>query len=63
MVCIRCKMVVKDELAKLELPYKTVELGEIEFSENISATKLEELDALVNEINLKFNRFKVECRF
>lgn len=37
MVCIRCKMVVKDELAKLGLHYTTVELGEAEVVENISA--------------------------
>lgn len=36
MVCIRCKMVVKDELAKLGLHFKTVELGEVEIFENIS---------------------------
>jgi AraC-like DNA-binding protein len=37
MVCIRCKMVVKDELTKLGLHYTTVELGEAEIMENISA--------------------------
>ncbi len=30
MVCIRCKMVVKDELNKLGLTYGQVELGEVE---------------------------------
>jgi AraC-like DNA-binding protein len=37
MVCIRCKMVVKVELAKLGLHYTTVELGEVEIMETISA--------------------------
>ena len=37
MVCIRCKMVVKDELTKLGLHYTVVELGEVEIMENISA--------------------------
>jgi len=37
MVCIRCKMVVKDELAKLGLHYTVVELGEAEIMETISA--------------------------
>jgi AraC-like DNA-binding protein len=37
MVCIRCKMVVKAELEKLGLHYTTVELGEVEVMENISA--------------------------
>ncbi len=37
MVCIRCKMVVKDELTKLGLHYTIVELGEADIVENISA--------------------------
>lgn len=36
MVCIRCKMVVKEELKKLGLHYTTVELGEVEVLENVS---------------------------
>jgi len=36
MVCIRCKMVVKDELKKLGLQYTRVELGEAEIIENIA---------------------------
>ena len=36
MVCIRCKMVVKEELKKLGLHYTTVELGEVEIMEDIS---------------------------
>jgi AraC-like DNA-binding protein len=37
MVCIRCKMVVKDELTKLGLLYTTVELGEADIQGTISA--------------------------
>jgi AraC-like DNA-binding protein len=37
MVCIRCKMVVKDELAKLGLHYTFVELGEADILETITA--------------------------
>ncbi|MDP4281296.1 MAG: helix-turn-helix transcriptional regulator [Bacteroidota bacterium] len=40
MVCIRCKMVVKSELEKLGLHYLTVELGEAEIMEDISADQL-----------------------
>lgn len=48
MVCIRCKMVVKDELAKLGLHYNTVELGEANILENISAVQHDQLrDALL----------------
>jgi AraC-like DNA-binding protein len=43
MVSIRCKMLVKSELERLNLPYKTVELGEVELEENISDQKREEL--------------------
>jgi len=37
MVCIRCKMVVKDELTRLGLSYVSVELGEAVLVENISS--------------------------
>ncbi|HET9746065.1 MAG TPA: AraC family transcriptional regulator [Chitinophagaceae bacterium] len=37
MVCIRCKMVVKAELEKLGLHYTSVELGEADIVEDISA--------------------------
>lgn len=40
MVCIRCKMIVKQELKKLSLHCVTVELGEVEILENISAVQL-----------------------
>ena len=43
MVSIRCKMLVKSELERLDVPYKTVELGEIELEETISNQKREEL--------------------
>jgi AraC-like DNA-binding protein len=43
MVSIRCKMLVKSELERLNLPYKTVELGEVELEEIISDQKREEL--------------------
>lgn len=43
MVCIRCKMVVKEELAKLGLHYISVELGEAEIQENISAEQHDQI--------------------
>ncbi len=39
MVCIRCKMVVKSELAKLGLHYTIVELGEVEILEDITTVQ------------------------
>ncbi len=41
MVCIRCKLVVKDELTKLGLQFNTVELGEVETLEQLSREQLE----------------------
>ena len=49
MVCIRCKMVVKDELTKLGLRYTNVELGEADIMETISA----EQHDLIKEALLK----------
>lgn len=37
MVCIRCKMVVKETLAKLGLNYTVVKLGEAEIMETVTA--------------------------
>jgi AraC-like DNA-binding protein len=48
MVCIRCKMVVKDELTKLGLHYTSVELGEAEVVEVLSPEQHDQFrDALV----------------
>ena len=48
MVCIRCKIIVKDELAKLGLHYTTVELGEADILENISVVQHDQFrDALL----------------
>lgn len=48
MVCIRCKMVVKDELSKLGLHYSTVELGEAEILETITQEQHDQFrDALL----------------
>ena len=43
MVCIRCKIVVKEELKKLELHYTSVELGEAEILEKISAEQRDQI--------------------
>ncbi len=41
MVCIRCKIVVRDEIARLGLTPLVVELGQVEILENISDTQRE----------------------
>jgi AraC-like DNA-binding protein len=49
MVCIRCKMVVKNELEKLGLHYTTVELGEVDVMETLSDEQYEKFKgALLN---------------
>jgi hypothetical protein len=53
MVCLRCKMVVKDELAKLGLHYTAVELGEVEVMEDISALQHEEFKAALLKSGLE----------
>jgi len=40
----RCCSVVREELEKLGLPYRSVSIGEVELSENISEEKLQLLD-------------------
>ena len=45
MVCIRCKMVVKEELSKLGLHYTIVELGEVEVLEKLSEEQHEQFKA------------------
>src|SRR5579863_1384078 len=45
MVCMRCKLVVKDELAKLGLKYINIELGEVELVDSISPAQREQIRA------------------
>lgn len=53
MVSLRCKLLVKAELEKLGLHYKTVELGEVELSNNISSKTW-------NELNIALKRSGIE---
>jgi len=43
MVSLRCKMIVRSELEKMHLHYTVVELGEVEITEELSATQKQEL--------------------
>ncbi|SNS21203.1 AraC-type DNA-binding protein [Belliella buryatensis] len=43
MVSLRCKLMVKSELEKLNIKYKSVELGEVMLFKNLSKTKKEKL--------------------
>ncbi len=53
MVCIRCKMIVKSELEKLELHYTTVELGEAEITDKISKDQLDTLKVALKMTGLE----------
>jgi len=53
MVSIRCKIIVRAELEKLGLHTLSVELGEVEIKENISAQKLDQLNAALKTSNLE----------
>ena len=53
MVCLRCKMVVKSELEKLGLHYITVELGEADIKEDISAEQLDKLSLALKKTGLE----------
>jgi AraC-like DNA-binding protein len=53
MVCIRCKMVVKQQLKKLSLHYITVELGEVEILEIISNAQLIEFKTALVKYGLE----------
>ena len=53
MVTIRCKMLVKAELEKLGLPYKAVELGEVDLLENITQAQREQLNRSLKKAGLE----------
>jgi AraC-like DNA-binding protein len=53
MVSIRCKMLVKAELEKLNLHYTTVELGEVNLVENISLEQRAALDRELKKSGLE----------
>jgi AraC-like DNA-binding protein len=53
MVSIRCKMLVKAELTKLGLNFKSVELGEAEIMENITPEKWNELDLALKKSGIE----------
>ena len=53
MVCIRCILVVKSVLAKLELPYTSVELGHADIASNISGIQHDQINAALLEVGLE----------
>jgi AraC-like DNA-binding protein len=53
MVSIRCKMIVKSTLENLHLHFKTVELGEVEIEEQLSAPEIENLKSALLKFGLE----------
>jgi YesN/AraC family two-component response regulator len=53
MVCIRCKTVVKSELAKLGLDHIAVDLGEVDISDTISPEHFHQLRAALLKSGLE----------
>jgi len=53
MVCIRCKMVVKEELKKLGFHFTSVELGEIEVVETLSAEQHQQIKSALLKSGLE----------
>lgn len=53
MVCIRCKMVVKQELKRRSLRYATVDLGEVDMIDEITGGQLTDLTAGLKKFGLE----------
>ncbi len=53
MVCSRCKMVVNDELIKFGIHPKTVELGEVEITEELNQQKKNQLNQILQSFGFE----------
>ncbi|HUC81006.1 MAG TPA: AraC family transcriptional regulator [Flavisolibacter sp.] len=53
MVSLRCKMIVKSELEKLDLHFIIIELGEVEIKEKLSPKKQNELQEALHRFGLE----------
>ena len=53
MVSLRCKLMVKDTLNKIGIPFKNINLGEIEIAEPISEQQREQLQNNLLELGLE----------
>lgn len=53
MVSLRCKMIVKQELEKLDLHYLNVELGTVEIEEDITESQKEQLQKNLRKYGLE----------
>jgi YesN/AraC family two-component response regulator len=53
MVSLRCKLIVKSELEKMNLHFSVVELGEVEIAEDLSREQQQELKSSLLEFGLE----------
>lgn len=53
MVSLRCKMIVKSELENMRLHFTTVELGEVEITEDLSAQEQKQLKTALLKFGLE----------
>lgn len=53
MICLRCKIVVRDVLSQIGLNPVTIELGEIEIAESISVSQRHEIDMALKKSGLE----------
>jgi len=60
MLCIRCKMALKEELEKLSIPYKRIDLGVVETTQDIAEGKLELLRNNLLQIGLEIIKSRKE---
>lgn len=58
MVSLRCKMLVKAELEKLGLRYNTIELGEVDLTDNISSKTWNELNTVLKRSGIELMQNK-----
>ena len=53
MVCIRCKMIVKDQLEKLNISYNTIDIGVIDMANDLTVTEKKSLSIALHKYGLE----------
>ena len=53
MVSLRCKMILKSELERMNVPFSTMELGEVEVTKDLSPTQQAELKTSLLKFGLE----------
>ena len=60
MVCTRCKMAVKSELERLDIHFRTINLGEVETTNEVSLRELKLLDNNLRQYGLELLKNRKE---